>query len=254
MAVKTYPRWSKTKLSENFNVSEFSCKGAKCGCTTTLIDETLVKYLQQIRNHFGKPITITSGYRCTVHNKNVGGATGSRHSKGQAADIKVEGVKPAEVAKYAESIGILGIGLYETNSDGHFVHIDTRTYKSFWYGQKQAKRTTFGGSKATVKTNAAVKEWQTAAKADGFTEVGKADGIFGAKSETVAKKAICYCRSDKVYKNKNLTKIVQKAVGVTADGKFGANTEKAVEAWQEKNGLKADGVVGYNSWRKILNV
>ena len=59
---------------------------------------------------------------------------------------------PAEIAKYAESIGILGIGLYETNRDGHFVHIDTRTTKAFWYGQKQAKRTTFGGSKSTAPT------------------------------------------------------------------------------------------------------
>ncbi len=199
MAVKTYPRWSKTKLSENFSVSEFSCKGSSCGCTTTLIDETLVKYLQQIRDHFGKPITITSGYRCTKHNKNVGGATGSRHSKGQAADIKVEGVTPAEVAKYAESIGVLGIGLYETSKDGFFTHIDTRTYKSFWYGQKQAKRTTFGGSKATVKVNAKVEEWQDAAKADGFTEVGKSDGSFGKKADAVAKKALCYCRKQAAF-------------------------------------------------------
>jgi hypothetical protein len=72
--------------------------------------------------------------------------TGSRHSKGQAADIYINGVTPAEIAKYAESIGILGIGLYETDADGHFVHIDTREYKSFWYGQKQAQRTTFGGA------------------------------------------------------------------------------------------------------------
>ena len=43
-----------------------------------------------------------------------------------------------EIAKYAESIGVLGIGLYETDKDGHFVHIDTRTKKSFWYGHKRA--------------------------------------------------------------------------------------------------------------------
>jgi hypothetical protein len=47
----------------------------------------------------------------------------------------------------------LGIGLYETNSDGYFVHIDTRTTKSFWYGQKQAKRTTFGGTAISSTNN-----------------------------------------------------------------------------------------------------
>jgi uncharacterized protein YcbK (DUF882 family) len=49
----------------------------------------------------------------------------------------VKGVAPREVAKYAESIGIKGVGLYETSVDGHFTHIDTRTSKSFWYGQSE---------------------------------------------------------------------------------------------------------------------
>lgn len=151
MAIKTYKKGSTAKLSANFGVHEFACKGSKCGCNTVLIDEKLVIFVQKIRDHFGKPTTITSGYRCSKHNKSVGGATASRHAKGQAADIKVEGVAPAEVAKYAESIGVKGIGLYETAKDGYFVHIDTRTTKAFWYGQKQAKRTTFGGSTATTK-------------------------------------------------------------------------------------------------------
>lgn len=144
MAVKTYKKTDATKLSTNFRASEFACKGNGC-CSTIKIDEQLVTYLQKIRNHFKKSVTINSGYRCSKHNKKVGGASSSNHVKGKAADIVVKDVKPAEVAKYAESIGILGIGLYETDKDGHFVHIDTRTKKSFWYGQAQAKRTTFGG-------------------------------------------------------------------------------------------------------------
>ena len=55
-----------------------------------------------------------------------------------AADIVVKGVKPLEVARYTESIGIKGIGLYSS-----FVHVDTRTRKSFWYGHKQEYRATF---------------------------------------------------------------------------------------------------------------
>ena len=149
MAIKTYTKGSSTKLSTNFNSSEFDCHGSGC-CSSTLVDDKLVTYLQQIREHFGKPVNISSGYRCATHNKNVGGATGSYHAKGQAADIYITGVTPAEIAKYAESIGVLGIGLYETNSDGHFVHVDTRTSKSFWYGQSQASRSTFGGT--TVAT------------------------------------------------------------------------------------------------------
>lgn len=254
MAIKSYVKTSNANLSKNFKVSEFSCKGNKC-CSEVKIDDKLVSFLQKIRDHFGAALTINSGYRCETHNKNVGGASGSYHVKGQAADIVVKGVKPADVAKYAESIGIKGIGLYETAKDGYFVHIDTRTSKSFWYGQAQAKRDTFGGSTPTqsnlAKSN--IKAWQQSAIADGYKFASGADGIWGKECEAVAKKALCK-KHAVGYKNKNLTKIVQEVVGVTADGKFGNGTKTAVVNWQKSMGLTADGVVGYNTWKKILKV
>lgn len=154
MSVKIYQENNRVQLSKNFNSYEFRCGlGRSCSCSTILIDDKLVEYLQKIRDHFGKPVNITSAYRCPSYNKSVGGATGSYHAKGMAADIEVKGIAPREVAKYAESIGVLGIGLYESRKDGYFVHIDTRTTKSFWYGQAQEYRSTFGGiSDSTVAT------------------------------------------------------------------------------------------------------
>ena len=131
------------KLSDNFKVKEFRCKD---GSDYILIDSGLVNILQKIRSYFGKPVTISSAYRNATYNKKIGGASGSLHVKGMAADIVVSGIAPAEVAKYAESIGVKGIGLYETDRDGYFVHVDTRATKSFWYGQAQAYRETFGGA------------------------------------------------------------------------------------------------------------
>lgn len=192
MAIKTYKKGTATKLSTNFKSTEFDCHGSGC-CSSTLIDEKLVDYVQQIRDHFGKSITISSGYRCVTHNKNVGGATGSYHTKGQAADIVVSGVTPAEVAKYAESIGILGIGLYETDRDGHFVHIDTRTSKSFWYGQKQASRTTFGGT--TTSSSAATSSTTATSSATDLYRVRKswtdAKSQIGAYSVLANAKTAC---------------------------------------------------------------
>jgi hypothetical protein len=138
MSVNTYTRGQKQQLTEHFNISEFHCKGAKCGCTETLHDPALSAYLQQIREHFDKPLYITSGFRCEKHNQAVGGVVGSLHAKGMAADIVIQGVKPLEIAQYAEQIGVKGIGLYD-----QFVHIDTRENKSFWYDHKQEKRETF---------------------------------------------------------------------------------------------------------------
>jgi N-acetylmuramoyl-L-alanine amidase CwlA len=106
---------------------------------------------------------------------------------------------------------------------------------------------------APAKINA-VKSWQQAAIKDGysFPKYG-ADGKWGSECIAVAKKAVCKKRAIG-YTNRNLTKIVQKTVGVTVDGKFGANTKSAVVAYQKSKGLVADGCVGLNTWKKILGV
>lgn len=44
--------------------------------------------LDPLRERWGMPIIVTSGYRCTALNKAVGGATNSQHTKGMAADIR----------------------------------------------------------------------------------------------------------------------------------------------------------------------
>lgn len=101
--------------------------------------------------------------------------------------------------------------------------------------------------------NNAVLEWQKAAIADGFkfAKYG-ADGRWGKECENVAKQAVCKKRS--TYKYKNLTKIVQSAVGADVDGKFGKDTENFVKAFQARYALKVDGMVGINTWKRILGV
>ena len=248
--IKRFKKGVSIQLSANFRSTEFDCHGVGC-CNETLVDMQLVEYLQKIRDHFGKPIIISSGYRCERHNRSVGGATASKHKAGMAADIMIAGVSPSEVAKYAESIGVKGIGLYETAKDGYFVHIDTRVTKSFWYGQDQKYRSTFG---VAAVSSVSVKQWQKAAMADGlFFPRDGADGAWGAECAAVAKQAICK-KYAVGYRYKNLTAIVQQVVGVTADGKFGNDTRAAVIKWQAANGLVADGAVGLNSWKRILGI
>lgn len=108
------------------------------------------------------------------------------------------------------------------------------------------------GTKDFEKINA-VKEWQLAAIEDGFkfAKYG-ADGKWGAECESVANKAVCKKRL--TYKYKNLTRIVQKAVGVKIDGKFGNDTKNAVVKFQKLVGLAPDGCVGIDTWKKILGV
>ena len=256
MAIKTYKRGSTEKLSENFRISEFLCHGSGC-CASGQVDEKLVEILQNIRTHFGKPVHISSAYRCSTWNKAVGGVTKSYHLYGQAADIKVEDTAPAEVAKYAESIGVLGIGLYETNADGHFVHVDTRTTKSFWYGQKQERRTTFGGKNATTETRENytleqfIRDIQTVFGA-------KVDGIAG--QETLSKtKTLSSCKN----RTHPAVKLVQKrlaAMGYSwvgqADGIAGIKFEAAVMELQEDNRCWVDGEITAKNktWRVLLGM
>ena len=98
--------------------------------------------------------------------------------------------------------------------------------------------------------NTAVKEWQTAAIADGFKfpKFG-ADGVWGAECESVAKVAVCKKRL--TYTNRSLTKIVQRKVGVKADGMFGKDTDRAVRNFQKVNRLAVDGCVGINTWKRF---
>lgn len=208
---------SNKEMSENFNSNEFDCKCGKY-CNETLIDTKLVEYLQQIRNHFNAPITITSGYRCATHNKNVGGATASYHSRGQATDIVVKGVKPAEVAKYAESIGILGIGLYDS-----FTHIDTRTTKSFWYSADELPRDTFGGSNLPTTPGSATTNQLTIT----LPTLKRGDSNISVR-------------------------VLQALLKIASDGIYGNATNREVKAFQKKNGLTEDGVVGADTWNALF--
>ena len=98
-----------------------------------------------------------------------------------------------------------------------------------------------------------VLEWQKAAIQDGFKfPVHGADGAFGNECIAVAKKAIV--RRRYTYKYKNLTKLVQRVVGVEADGLCGPKTVAAIKKYQLANGLLPDGEVGLNTWKKILGI
>lgn len=135
MAIKQYSlaKDGAKQLAPGFRVREFRCRD---GSDTILIDEALVVLLQCIREHFGKPVTITSGYRTAAHNAAVGGAKSSQHLLGRAADIRVEGVSVEDVAAYAESLmsDWGGVGRYPVKAGRAtgWVHVDARQNKSRW--------------------------------------------------------------------------------------------------------------------------
>ena len=124
------------RLSANFTVREFACKD---GSDPVFVDTELVRVLQNIRDHFGKPVIITSAYRTAAHNKKVGGVKYSQHCYGRAADIYIQGILITKLAEYVETLmpNKGGIGIYPHKTgvrDCAFVHVDVRPNKSRWKG------------------------------------------------------------------------------------------------------------------------
>lgn len=128
MGVQTYSLKADggKQVSADFKVREFRCRD---GSDEVLISDRLVKLLQKIRSHFGKPVILNSAYRTQTHNAAVGGSPKSQHLLGNAADIVIEGVSPLETAQYVEFLQPAsgGIGVYQT-----FTHVDVRTDRSRW--------------------------------------------------------------------------------------------------------------------------
>lgn len=109
---------------KHFKKNEFTCK---CGCGMNNISIELVKVLEEIRNHFGQPCTVTSGCRCATHNKRVGGVQGSRHVVGKAADIYVKGVSSSILLAYTKSLVNQGKLRYTYTNNSNMngvVHVD----------------------------------------------------------------------------------------------------------------------------------
>lgn len=209
LAVKTYKKNASVKLSENFRLSEFQCKGKGC-CSATLLDDRLVELLQKLRDRLGTAINVNSGYRCRKHNSDVGGVSASNHVKGKAADIIVPGVEPAEVAKAAESVGFKGIILYTKKS---FVHVAVRDTKSFKKntGSRTVTVSTFGGSEPCPYS-----------EPDGAVRRGD-------RGESV--RWVQWM-------------LVKCGYSLDVDGSYGPKTKTAVRTFQANNGLESDGIAG----------
>ena len=90
------------------------------------------KLLQPIRDFYGVPVTVTSGYRCKALNIAVGGSTTSQHSYGEAADIQIDGHSVDEIFADIKSgkvvdLGNVGQVIIEKVGGAKWIHISLMT-------------------------------------------------------------------------------------------------------------------------------
>ena len=125
-------------LSAHFDSSEFNCK--TCGKSAN-ISSLLIRRLEEMHSLMkAKAIYVTSGYRCPNCSVKVGGYRNDAHTKGMAADIKVQKqdgsyYSAEDIAEAAERVGFGGIGLMNGAT-----HVDTRDTEPYtnnhWFGSE----------------------------------------------------------------------------------------------------------------------
>lgn len=107
-----------------FNYEEFDSPDIQG--SGQLMDNKLLKMLDQAREIYGKPIHITSGYRTEAHNRNVGGVSGSSHLKGLAADMACI----ASSDRYKLLSALMQVGFNRIGVAKSFIHVDIDKDKS----------------------------------------------------------------------------------------------------------------------------
>lgn len=114
-------------------------------------------------------------------------------------------------------------------------------------GTTTSTTTTTKPTTTNTNYNPHLKDWQS-----GFCKVYyniSVDGIFGNETRTAMTKAILKRGS-----NNCLVGFLQARIGATPDNIFGANTEQKLREFQANNGLEADGIAGFNTWNKLLEL
>lgn len=96
-------------LSKSFTLNELtkSQEATRLGIDNTPNEEQIQnlkilceKILQPLRDFYGMPVSISSGYRSVALCEAIGSSSKSQHTKGEAADFEIFGVPNKEVAEF----------------------------------------------------------------------------------------------------------------------------------------------------------
>jgi len=111
--------------SKYFSFNEMKCK---CGCDQAPMDQEFMSILDNIREALGKPLIVSSGYRCINHPIEAKKVKPGAHTTGKAVDFAVVGRDAQQVLLSAIVLEVQRIGVQQKGS-GRFIHLDTATAK-----------------------------------------------------------------------------------------------------------------------------
>ncbi|WP_271105111.1 D-Ala-D-Ala carboxypeptidase family metallohydrolase [Pseudomonas tohonis] len=108
----------------NFSLVELRCKCGHCGSDGREMDTAFMERLQQLRTAFGKPIKLSSAYRCPKHPVEAKKAAPGEHCTGKAVDIAIRGPEAVELLRLALDLGFTRIGISQKGA-ARFIHLGT---------------------------------------------------------------------------------------------------------------------------------
>jgi hypothetical protein len=127
------------QLSEHFSLAEMTASATAVRlrdpnqpgpAAIAALQLLCAKVLEPVRVHFGKPIRINSGYRSERTNAAVGSSETSQHRRGEAADIEIEGVSNAVLARWIHDNLVFDQVILEAHRAGDpnsgWVHVSYR--------------------------------------------------------------------------------------------------------------------------------
>jgi hypothetical protein len=85
--MKVIPKDASYYLADYLHHEEFKCKCTHERCFVTIINPKCIMAFSTLRSILGRPIVLTSGFRCPPWNQFVGGVERSTHQSGSAMDF-----------------------------------------------------------------------------------------------------------------------------------------------------------------------
>lgn len=152
MAIKTYyvsKLGRDYQISPHFKLREFQSRD---GADKVLISDELLAKLEELRAYLGgdgvATVGINSGFRTESYNRSIGGASGSRHTKGDAADVvcKQNGkrISGKLICCLCQDLGFAGVAL--NKGSGYSVHLDMRPSGTYRGDERYGYGNNIGGN------------------------------------------------------------------------------------------------------------
>lgn len=238
MNIKKYAYNSKTQLTKNINVSEL--KEPSNHTHDILIDVDHINKVQEFMAYIGADwVRFSSGYRCSSHDKKVGGSGKGQHTKGTATDqcFKKDGkyLDAKIVCCKAQDFGFKGIAYIDKN----YVHLDSRTSG------------TYRGDERKDYSNNVGNDFY---KYFGIEKPNTKKGYTGT-FPTLPSRGY-FKKGDKGTQAKNLQKLLNWLNGakLSVDGIIGDKSIKEVKTFQKSVKIAQDGLFGKSSLAKAKTI